>query len=70
MEKDWVKIMDSENTVEVDIVSAKLSDNGVENVILDKKDSAYVVLGRAELYVPANLEEEAMKILNSLTEVS
>lgn len=70
MEKDWIKIMDSENEIEVNIVSARLNDNNIENVILNKKDSAYVVLGRTELYVPANLEEEARKILNALSEES
>lgn len=66
MEKDWIKILESENSIEVNIVSAKLHDNGIENVVLDKKDSAYVVLGTSELYVPADLKEEALKILNSL----
>lgn len=63
MNEDWVKIMDSSEGLAINLASAKLDDEGVQNVILDKKDSAYVVIGRAELYVLKTDEEKARKII-------
>ena len=60
---DWVKIMESEMGLKVEVSSAHLSDENIPNVILDKKDSAYVVLGRKELYVPNEWVERAREIL-------
>ena len=63
MNEDWVKIMDSSEGLAINLASAKLDDAGVQNVVLDKKDSAYVVIGRAELYVLKTDEEKAREII-------
>ena len=66
MEGDWIKIMDSEDTLTVDLANARLQDAGISSVVLNKKDSAYVVIGRAELYVPKAEVERARELLNEV----
>ena len=61
----WVKIMESEMGLEIEVASAALSDQDVPNVVIDKKDSAYVVIGRKELYVPREWVVKAKSILKT-----
>jgi hypothetical protein len=61
----WTKIMESEMGLEIEVASAALSDNDIPNVVIDKKDSAYVVIGRKELYVPREWVVKAKSILES-----
>ena len=61
----WVKIMESEMALEVEVASAALSDQEVPNIVIDKKDSAYVVIGRKELYVPREWVVKAKSILGT-----
>ena len=61
----WVKIMESEMGLEIEIASAALHDKGIPNVVVDKKDSAYVVIGRKELYVPRDWVVKAKAVLSN-----
>ena len=63
MTDDWIKIMDTTELLEINVASAKLNEAGIENVVLNKKDSSYLVIGRAELYVLKSEAEKAMKVL-------
>lgn len=65
MNEDWVKIYDSQESLKINVAKARLNDHGIESVVMDKKDSAYVVIGRSELYVPKDKAEEAVKILEA-----
>ena len=64
----WVKIMESEMGLEIEIASAALHDKEVPNVVVDKKDSAYVVIGRKELYVPRDWVVKAKAVLSKSEE--
>jgi len=51
MEKDWVKIFESNSLQEVEITKGMLAENNIAAVILNKKDSTYGSFGIIELYV-------------------
>lgn len=66
MEGDWIKVFESNESVEVSVAKAKLDEAGIEAVLLDKKDSAYIVIGRTEIYVPKDKAEQAKGLLVEL----
>ena len=65
MNEDWVKVYGSQESLKINVAKARLSDHGIESVVMDKKDSAYVVIGMSELYVPRERASEAVKILEA-----
>jgi hypothetical protein len=50
VEKDWVKIFETPDELNVEIARQVLEDNGIEAVVFNKKDRAYL-FGEMELYV-------------------
>ncbi len=54
MEKDWVHIYTSSIEHQAQIVQAVLADNEIKAVLMNKKDSAYTMIGDVELYVNSN----------------
>jgi len=57
MKKDWVKVYSHSQLYNVELVKAVLKDNGIESVVINKKDRAYL-FGEAELYT---LADDALK---------
>ena len=53
----------SHQRFEVEVFKAKLEEHGIGAFIIDKQDSAYVVIGEAELHVEAEHLERAREIL-------
>ena len=49
--KNPVKLCSSNQSFEIEILKAKLEEKGIDSYILNKQDSAYVVIGEIELYV-------------------
>lgn len=58
-----VKILRSNQSFEVDLLRAKLQENGIESYVVNKQDSAYVMLGEIELFVDASNLEKAKSLL-------
>jgi len=54
---NWVVIYSSDQLYEVEMVRNYLNDHGIECVVMNKKDSAYM-FGDIEVYVPT---EEAFR---------
>ncbi len=50
MENDWVLIYESDKDFEIEIIKGMLEENSIDAVIVNKKDSAYLI-GNFELYV-------------------
>lgn len=48
---------------QAEVLKAKLEENEISAYIMDKKDSAYVVIGEVELYVEAKNVEKAKELL-------
>ena len=51
MEKDWVLLYSSTIMHDVHLKRIYLAENGIESVIINKKDSIYPSFGDLELYV-------------------
>ncbi len=63
MKNNWQKVYSNSLEHKVDIVQAVLKDAGIESVIMNKKDSAYL-FGELELYVKADDTVKAIQIIN------
>ncbi len=66
MEKDWVIAYESKQEYLADIARAVLSDNDIESVIINKKDSIYNSFGDIEVYVNRDNLIRAKQILQKL----
>ncbi len=58
-----IKIYTSNQSFEIELMKSKLEENKIESYILNKQDSAYVVIGDLELYVDNKDVERANVIL-------
>ena len=65
MDSNWIKIYSTTQQHLVEIAKGVLKENGIESVILNKKDSAYTMIGEIELYANPEQALEAMSILKS-----
>lgn len=63
MEKNWVKVYSTTNSYLAEILKNALLANGIECVLINKKDSSYLLFGEAELYTHVNQAEEALQII-------
>jgi Putative prokaryotic signal transducing protein len=61
---DWITVLKTKNTIEAEMCKAKLIENGINAIILDKKDSNYPVLGEIEVMVLAQDLKQAQSIIN------
>ena len=61
MEKGWTKIYSTEELFKAELIKNLLINNSIEAILINKKDSSYVMIGDVEIYVK---QEEAMKAAN------
>jgi len=66
MEKGWTKVFVTTEDYLVSMASDILQDNGIEFVVINHKDSSYVMWGEAEIYVRDENEMQAIRILEQL----
>lgn len=59
----WFKIWSSPSELEVLGACDLLSAYGIENQIVNQKDSNYIFMGEIRLFVPEAKQEEARKLL-------
>lgn len=62
--KDWQKVYSTEQAYRAGIVKAVLEDNGMQPVIINKKDSSYNI-GSLEVHVSAEDVLGALKIIEN-----
>lgn len=68
MDDQWEMIFSSSKHYQVEIMKALLQDENIPCVIMNKQDSAYIVIGEIELYVKRKDVLKAKQIINqSLT---
>ncbi len=65
MEKNWVKIYESNDEIKVEMARQLLEDNDIESVIINKKDRAYG-FGDYELYCMRDCVIRAKLLLKEL----
>lgn len=66
MEKDWSVVYKTANQYEVDILQGMLRENGIESVIINQKDSAYMSFGNTFLYVHNNDFPRAQELIENV----
>ena len=66
MEKGWINVYNTTEEYLVSMAKDLLLDGGIEAVVINHKDSAYVCWGEYELCVREEKEEEAAAILKQI----
>jgi hypothetical protein len=66
MEKGWKNIYNATEEYLVTMAKDLLMDEGIEAVVINHKDSAYVCWGEYELFVREEKEVEAAAILKQI----
>jgi len=64
--KDWTKIYASNLLASASMIANVLNQHEVPARLIDRKDSAYVFLGEAEVYIPSEYFSVANEILKKL----
>lgn len=68
MNKDWATVFSSSHLALSSMVMGVLNEHGIPAKILNKQDSAYVMIGEVEVLVPVELLETAKAIVHSQNE--
>ncbi|MCF6401805.1 DUF2007 domain-containing protein [Chitinophaga filiformis] len=65
MEKDWVKIYYTNQLFRAEIIRGMLEENGINVVLINRQDSAYLTAlpGMVELFVHNSQEADARQLL-------
>ena len=66
MEKDWTIIFTSNKPYQAELVKQKLENEGIESVVMNKRDSAYKTFGQVEVYVNEADKEKAINYIQNL----
>jgi hypothetical protein len=64
---DWTTVYLTESSYLAEAARQMLSDNGIEAVIMNKKDSAYPMIGHIEVMVNKGDQAEAEKLLKEFS---
>jgi len=64
--QDWKMIFESNQLSTASIVTGVLNENGIPAKAMDKIDSAFVFMGKVEVFVPADMYNKAVEILKTI----
>jgi hypothetical protein len=65
MDENWIEILNSDKAYRIEIAKQALLDEGIESVVMNQKDSSYLI-GDVCLYVRKEFAERASEILKNL----
>lgn len=63
--QNWVKVYDYKQPYRAEIVKSALEEEGLNPVIVNKKDSAYDIFGQYEVYVAPENTIKAKRIIEN-----
>lgn len=66
MEDGWTKILSTTELFKAKVLEAKLKENDIECHIMNKQDSAYVMIGRIEIYTKESDVERAKELIEEI----
>jgi len=66
MEEGWKTVYETDQEYQATIAKDVLENNGIQAVILNQKDSTYLVWGQISVLVPEADEETAINLLKEL----
>ncbi len=65
MEPGWTLVYSTDKDFHAQMLRQMLMDNNIPVVLMNKKDSAYVLLGEIEIYVPSEFAVRAIHLLHN-----
>jgi peptide subunit release factor 1 (eRF1) len=65
MEPEWTLVYSTDKDFHAHMLQQMLNDHDIPVVLINKKDSAYVLLGEIEFYVPAEFAVKAIHLLHN-----
>jgi len=68
MDQNWVKIYSTTVTYRAELLKGMLQENGIEAVLINKKDSAYL-FGEVDLYVQGDQVIKAQHLIKTTGEL-
>lgn len=66
MDDEWIKVFTTQELFKAKILEAKLKENDIECYIMNKQDSAYVMIGRIEIYTKEADVEQAKELIEGI----
>ena len=66
MEDNWISIYSADQTWLAEIARQILEENGIESVVINKRDSSYLVFGEVEVYVSQENAEKSKELLKNI----
>ena len=66
MEKNWRKIFSTDQPYQAELARQVLEENGIQAVVMNKKDSSYLMFGETELYVSQDEVIKAKQLIKTL----
>ena len=68
MEKGWIKLFATTDFYKAEIIRQALTEQGINAVILNKRDSSYGLFGQVELFAHQDDQEEARRIIGEVND--
>ena len=65
---NWVVLKSNSQDFEIEMMKGFLLDNGIDSIIMNKKDSSYQMFGESELMIKEEDLHKANELLNSRDE--
>ena len=66
MEKGWEKIFTTAQPYRAEVARQVLEEAGIQAVVINKKDSSYLVFGEAEVYVKQDDVIRAKQLIKTM----
>ena len=66
MDDEWTKVFTTQELFKAKVLEAKLKENDIECYIMNKPDSAYVMIGRIEIYTKEADVEQAKVLIEGI----
>jgi len=66
MEDNWISIFSTDKPWQAEIAKQILNENGIEAVVLNRKDSSYTVFGEVDVFVSKENEAQSKELLNNI----
>jgi hypothetical protein len=66
MEEGWKTVFETDQEYQATIAKDILEDNGLKVVVMNQRDSAYLVFGSISVLVPATDEGKAINLLKAI----
>ncbi len=66
MEDNWISILSTPQPWQAEIAKQILGENGIEAVIMNRRDSSYTVFGEVEVYVAMADAERSKELIKNI----